>query len=315
LEAAVNTILCAGIASLDLVMGVDQIPSAPGKHRAHMRHEIGGGVAANAAVAISCLGGRALFAGCVGDDPTGDHIVDGLRAEGVDVNRVRRVSGAASPLSMVLIDRSGERMIVNHTDPDLFTSALPLDASEVSGADAVLVDMRWPSGAIPALDAARRAGIPAVVDCDHDPFDNRGLEILAAATHVIFSLPTLIALTDRTDPTSALQAAGVHTGAWVAATAGDEGVHWINPTDHAPQHMAAFPVAAVDTLGAGDVFHGAFVAALVGSAVSPSKGDLSDVIRFASAAAAIKCTRHGGRAGIPNRAEVDSFLKEHQPWK
>ncbi len=296
-------VTCVGIAALDLVFRVDAHPTAPGKYRAEERREVGGGVAANASVAVSALGGDAAFIGCVGDDPTGDRIVAGLEVAGVDVGAVRRVEGGTSPLSSVLVDPPGERLVVNHASPDLFDRGRPVAGDEIAGTDAVLVDMRWPAGAVPALEAARGAGVPAVVDCDHDPTINRGREILAAATHVVFSLPTLAAFTGVETPEDALRRCGDHTDAWVAATAGDDGVHWLQ--DGALRHLPAFAVDVVDTLGAGDVFHGAFVLALV------EGRPIETALRFASAAAALKCTRAGGRAGIPDRREVDAMLSEH----
>ncbi|MDH3753244.1 MAG: PfkB family carbohydrate kinase [Acidimicrobiia bacterium] len=295
-------VTCVGIAVLDLVFRVDTHPTEPGKYRAATRREVGGGVAANASVTVTALGGEAAFIGCVGDDPTGDRIVAGLEARGVDVAAVRRVVGAASPLSAVLVDAAGERLIVNHASPELFDEGHPVEPHELAGTDAVLTDMRWPDGAVPALVAARAAGIPAIVDCDHNPSVNRGAAILAAATHVIFSLPTLTAFTGAADAEEAIRRASEHTDAWVATTAGDDGVYWLD--GGAVRHRPASAVDVVDTLGAGDVFHGAFALAIV------EGRSVEQAVRFASAAAALKCTRPGGRAGIPGRPDVDAFLAE-----
>ncbi len=294
---------CVGISTLDLIFRVETHPTEAGKYRASDRHEVGGGVAANAAAAISALGGGSRFIGCVGDDPTGDRILVGLGEFGVDTAAVRRVIGASSPLSSVLVDAVGERLIVNHASEDLFANGAPVEAREITSTDAVRVDMRWPAGAIPALVAARTEGIPGIVDCDHDPMANRGADILRAASHIIFSMPTLMALTGTADPADALRRASEHTDAWVAATAGEDGVYWLG--GESLHHRPGFVVDAVDTLGAGDVFHGAFALALA------EESPLDRALLFASAAAAIKCTRPGGRAGTPNRAEVEGFLEEH----
>jgi sulfofructose kinase len=296
-------VTCVGIATLDLVFRVDTYPTGPGKYRAHGRDEIGGGVAANAAVAVAALGGEAAFIGCVGDDPTGDRIVAGLASAGVDVAAVRRAAGAASPLSAVLVDGTGDRLIVNHAGPDLFSAGRPVDHHELAETAAVLTDMRWPDGAIPALLEARERGLPPIVDCEHDPAVDRGTEILAAATHVIFSLPTLMAFTGGADAEEALRRVAEHTDAWVAATAGDEGVYWLD--EGSVHHRSAFVVDVVDTLGAGDVFHGAFALAIV------EGQSIESALRFATGAAAVKCTRVGGRAGIPNRRDVAAFLERN----
>ncbi len=296
------TVLCVGIAVLDLVFQVDALPTAAGKHRAAQRLEVGGGVAANAAVTISRLGGRARFIGCLGKDETGDRIIAGLKREGVDTARVRRVPGQESPLSAVLVDGTGERLIVNHAGPDLFTAPPAVKPPELDGADAVLVDMRWPNGAEAALAGAAATGIPGILDCDHDPTGTEAL--LAAASHIVFALPTLRAYTGMKSPADALLAVGDVTDAWVAVTDGAAGVHWREGDDIL--HLPAFPIAAVDTLGAGDVFHGAFALAMA------EQAGIEQALRLASAAAALKCMRFGGRAGIPTRTEVESFLKEQQ---
>lgn len=295
-----TAVTCVGIATLDLVFAVATAPPGPGKYRARDRREVGGGVAANAAVTAARLGGTAQLLGCVGDDATGDAILAGLAAEGVGVAGMRRKAGLASPLSVVLVDGAGERTVVNHASPDLFTG--PTTPDEVGGADAVLADMRWPQGAVPALAAARAAGVPAVLDCDHDPAGHE--DVLRAATHVVFAGPTLAALAGTADPHGALRRSRKYVDGWVAVTAGDEGVYWLDGDE--PRHLAAFPVDAVDTLGAGDVFHGAFTLRLAEGA------ELEEALRFGAAAAAVKCTRFGGRAGIPTRPEVDAFLAERR---
>ena len=215
-----TAVACVGIAVLDIVMNVPHLPTVPGKYRAARRTEVGGGVAANAAATIAALGGQASFFGCLGDDPTGDRVVSDLAGWGVATGGVRRIAGEASPLSTVLVDATGERLIVNHAADSLFTNAAPVTDAEVRNADVVLTDMRWPRGAIPALQAAHTAGKPAIVDCDHDPADAPG--IIEEATHVVFALATLRRLTRCDDPGEALRAVSAHTPAWVAATAGGE---------------------------------------------------------------------------------------------
>ena len=291
-------VVCVGIAVLDRVYQVPALATAAGKYRASARHVVGGGVAANAAVTVSRLGGAACFIGVVGNDDVGSAITSGLAEEGVDVAAVRTVVGQ-SPESVVQIDAEGERLIVNHASADLFEVAAPVGPDEIDDADAVLVDMRWPGGAVPALEGAAAAGVPGIVDCDHDPADAPG--ILEAASHVVFAEATLLAYTGASDVESGLRSARAELGCWVAATAGERGTHWLD--DGMLRHHPAVPVRAVDTLGAGDVFHGAF-------ALRVAAGDaLPDAIEVASAAAALKCTRFGGRTGIPTQDELSRFME------
>jgi len=296
-----KTVACVGIAVMDLLFSVDSLPGGGGKFYAHSYQEIGGGVAANAAVAVARLGGNARYVGLVGDDALGDRIIAGLDAAGVDTTGVRRAPGVASPVSAVLVDESGERTIVNHTPTALFAESDTSVATNLDGVDAVLVDVRWPAGAAAALQSARAAGIPGVFDFDR-PMDARGDELLDLASHVAFSQTALAATADTDDPALGLQRIALDTDAWLAVTVGAEGVYWLDGRDVA--HLPAFVVDVVDTVGAGDVFHGALALAI-------AEGQLPiDAVRFASAAAALKCTRPGGRAGTPGRDEVERLLLE-----
>lgn len=293
-------VLCVGIAVLDRVFRVVTHPDRPGKYRASARAVVGGGVAANAAVTVARLGGRARFCGVVGDDDTGRLIVSGLEDEGVDTSGVQAIADGLSPESIIQVDSAGERLIINHASPDLFDRATLPEPQHVATADIVLVDMRWHQGAIAALRGAAEAGIPGLVDCDHDPADAPGL--LEEASHIVFAASTLRAWTKHHELADALRMAARRTGAFVAATDGANGTMWL--ADGQLQHQPAVEVEVVDTLGAGDVFHGALALAL-------AEGyRMDDSMRWASAAAALKCRRFGGRRGIPTRSELDEFVEE-----
>lgn len=296
------TLLCVGIAALDQVFRVDAMPARPEKYRSNALHVTGGGTAANAAVAAARLGARVMFCGVLGDDRVGDEIVAGLAAEGVDCGGIRRVAGRRSPLSAILVDAAGERLIVSYADPELPWSTDHLPQALPAGVDAVLGDTRWQAGSAHFFRLARAAAVPAVLDADRAPKDVP--EVMELATHVAFSHQGARDLTGEEDPSSALRKIGARASTWLAVTHGAEGV--VRWRAGAVVCEPAFPVRAVDTLGAGDTWHGAFAVALAEGASE------DDAIRFASAAAAIKCTRFGGRDGAPSRSEVDGFLAEMQ---
>lgn len=296
-----GAIICVGAAVLDQIYGVPSLPAGSGKHFAGSFRETGGGPAANGAVAIARLGGRAALWARVGSDEVGGRIVGDLAREGIDVTGIRRVEGATSGVSAIIVDDEGERMIVNHADPrlDRDPSWLPLEA--IGHASAVLADLRWPEGAIAALTRARAASLPAILDADTTP-DPGSVEAMIAATHVLFSQPALRTLSGDEDIAAALAIAAKRIGGWVGVTCGAEGTYWLDGGNL--RHLAAFSVRAVDTTGAGDVFHGAFALAI-------ARGQPTDsALRFASAAAAVKCTKFGGRDGIPFAADVEHFLKD-----
>jgi sulfofructose kinase len=293
-------VFCLGIATLDYVYSVERVPHPGEKDRARELVVTGGGCAGSGSAAIGRLGGQAWLATRLGDDAIGDTIVAQLRQDGVDVSFSPRFPGLRSPVSSILIDAEGERMVVSYTDPKtpLTTDWLP-DALP-DGADAVLVDTRWGEGSLAALKLARKAGVPGVVDGDRLPPHP---EMVPTATHVAFSEKALSEISGGGEPRQALEALARDAGNWLAVTLGPRGVLFMENGGIA--HLPAFPVDVVDTLGAGDVWHGAFALALAEG--QPER----DAVRFASAVAAIKCTRFGGRAGTPAREEVERFLAAH----
>jgi sulfofructose kinase len=249
-------------------------------------------------VAISRLGGHATLAARVGDDAAAAMIVAELSGYGVDCNNVRRCAGRASSVSAVIVDARGERMIVNHLDPSLPADPTWLPSAVSAGAQAVLADTRWPEGALAAFSGARNAGVPAVLDADR-PIPADGA-LLRAATHVAFSADALADYVGIADTERALAEVARGLAGWCCVTAGRDGVYVWERGEI--RHDPGFEVVVVDTLGAGDVWHGAF-------ALSLAEGrDEAGAVRFASAAAALKVQRSGGRAGAPARAEVDAFL-------
>lgn len=294
-------VLCVGHAVQDFVFTVPSLPDRGAKYRATSFTSVGGGPAATAAVAIARLGGQAVLAARVGEDAAADMIVAELRGHGVDCAYLRRCAGCASSVSAVIVDARGERMIVNNLDPAIPADPAWLPTPAAVGARAVLVDTRWPEGALATLQAARAAGMPAVLDADR-PIPPDGV-LLRAATHVAFSADALADYTGITEPARALAEVARTLPGWCCVTAGGEGV--FSMASGRPRRHAAFDVTVVDTLGAGDVWHGAFALALA------EGHDEVAAVRVASAAAALKVQRAGGRAGAPNRAELEAFLAAH----
>ena len=288
-----GVVLTVGALALDTIFRFEHLPIAPGKYLPVETVQVAQGMATAQATTIVRLGGKARLWASIGDDATGERIVSDLTMAGIDLSALRRVPGAQSGYSSIFVDRQGERIIVPHYDPAIRTrpEALP----ELSDVAAISVDVRWPDAAEIALHAARDLGVPGILDVEAAPEDVLD-RLVPIATHLIASEPGAMALTGEPDPARAAAALGkLHPG-FVAVTAGELGVFW--PGGHQP----AFKVQAIDTLAAGDVFHGAFAFGLV------EGWPAEQAIRFATAAAAIKCTRFGGRLGAPTRAEVEAFL-------
>ncbi len=296
-------IICVGHAALDRVFAVNAWPMDSGKIPAHRFEESGGGMAANAAAAIARLGGEAVFWGPTGEDTVADVIRSQLAADGVNTEYLRRFRGRTSSHSAVIVDERGERMVVGYRGSALQAPADWLPLEQIGFAGALLADVRWPEGAAEALHAARDEGVPAVLDAEIADIDVLH-RLTGIADHVIFSESGLSAWSGD-DLEGGLHRV-LSKGARVAAvTRGAAGVTWMEgDVPGKLQHFPAYEVSVVDTLAAGDVFHGAYALGLA-EGLSPGAA-----IQFASAAAAIKCTRPGGRRGAPNRDEVQVFLKE-----
>lgn len=292
-------ILAVGGATLDRVWFVDAMPAPGTKIRATGYLEVGGGQAANAAVAAARLGGQASLWSAVGDDQAGAAILEQLRADHIDVSGVAVLTGVRSLTAAVLVDAAGERTIVSDLDPRLRTSAHHPDLAGVRMASAVLADVKWPSLALPALHEARRLGIPVVLDIEPAPIETLS-DICPLADHAMFSRSGLAAYTGSPSPDAGLAMAHERIGGTVGVTLGAEGVRLHSRAGRF--HVPAPSVAVVDTTGAGDAWHGAYTLAIAEGM------DAIAAARFSNTVAAMKCTRRGGRAGLPTRAEVEAFM-------
>jgi sugar/nucleoside kinase (ribokinase family) len=294
-------ILCIGIPVRDLTFRVEAVPGRGGKANASHLAEICGGNALNAAIAIARLGGRVAFTGPMGDarDTSSGFILERMAAERIETANIVHMPGLTTPVSAIMIEPSGERTLTIYRDPDLWTAKLP-DANELlADCQAVLVESRCASFAIDLCTEARRRGIPIIVGVDRAMSLQDGL--LTAASHLLFASEQVQETADVPDDGEALKRLARLTPAFLAATRGPRGTIWLNERGEL-EETPAFPVEAVDTLGAGDVFHGAFTIRLAES------GDVREALRFAAAAAALKCTRHGGGLAAPQRIEVEDYL-------
>lgn len=296
-------VVCIGVATLDAIVAVDRIPGpderVPGVDGA-LR---GGGVAATAAVALARLGVPVAFVGRVGDDETGRWIRDDLVREGVDVGGL--ALGGRSPLSAVLVERSsGTRALAPYPGETGPIEPGATDLARCAAADWIHVD----HAGYHALAPIRAAGVTTPVSLDGG-VPIAGLSLAGIQLYA----PTEAALLERYPGTldDALRRALEEGPSLVVATRGGRGSVALErrPGGRAPVLHEATGFALSDetvghgsTLGAGDVFHGALLAALVVGHPVP------DALRRANATAALACRALDGRGAIPTRAELDAFL-------
>lgn len=262
----------------------------------------GGGLVGTAMVACARLGAKCDLLTLLGDDTSGDEIAAELVAEGIPADGILRIRGAKSPFSFIHVDEvTGDRTIFHRSGAGL---ALPEDCrltESAAGWDALLVDDIYLDLAILAAAAARERGIPVVADLIPDDRNAelvRLVDILIAPRHYARQLgfaDNLGAALDtihKLGPTTAVITLGAD--GWVYSDAAGRG------------SGDAFKVDVVDTTGAGDTFHGAFTYA-VGCG-----WDTAKAAEFASAVAAIKCTKAGGRTGLPSLAQVSDFIHRNR---
>ena len=297
-------VACVGHTAWDRVFHIAQLPrrQASAKVPASAYRESGGGMAANAACAIAKLGGAARFIGPAGDDDVATAMERALAHAGVDTAGFRRAPKRQSSTSAIIVQADGERLIVNFRGDALKASPTWVTAKDLANCQAVLGDVRWPRGVAKAFRLARATGLPTILDADLAVSETYA-ELLPLTEHAIFSAPgAAAAFPDM--PLKCLTGAALQAFPalnMVAVTLGERGVVW-QARGGKSVHLPAFPVKAVDTTGAGDVFHGAYSLSVArGSAVA-------EALRVASAAAALHCTTVGAR-DLPSRSAVNQLLK------
>lgn len=292
-------ILGVGHAALDHQFSIDAFPARPGKTVAQAYRGGVGGMTANACVAAARLGAQVRIACPVGDDGAAPVFMAHFQREGIDASGLVCVPHASTSVSAVILDAQGDRLIVGRPGTALRQTP-PLDVAQVDPAEVLLTDPRCPAWAEAALRRARALGRLAILDGDAAPAEDLQ-RLVGLCTWAVFSRPGLAAFC----PGSVQEglAAALAVGAEVAVVTHDEHPIWWQRRGGAAAQLPVFEVnPVVDSTAAGDTFHGALAVAL-----GEGRGDVP-ALRFAAAAAALKCRRPDGALGAPARAEVEAFL-------
>jgi ribokinase len=268
-----------------------------------------GGKGANQAVAAARAGGMVAFIGRVGMDPFGSRARASLEIEGINTERLFSDSAAASGIALISVDAQGENAIA--VAPGANGRVSPDDVCEsqavIASADILVAQLEVPLEAIQSAAAvAESAHVPFLLNpAPALPLDDELLRRVAIITPNEHEAAFLAGrpITNDEDivlAADALRRRGVET---VIITLGPRGVYFSDSARS--EWIPSFPVHAVDTTAAGDVFTGAFAVAIA-ERVEPLKA-----CKFACAAAALSVTRLGAQPSAPRRAEIDSFLLAH----
>ena len=291
-------VIGVGANSVDYVYRLPAYPR-PDSPTAKMRIESHlvsyGGQTATVLSTCAAMGLRAKYVGAFGGDDNGRRMRDELTRCQVDLSgAVTR--DAPNRFAVILLDQTvGERVVLWDRDPRLSIDNTDVTPVALSGTRLIHVDDEDQQAAIRAATIGREAEVPVTSDIER--LTDRTGELVAAVTVPIFAEHLLQQLTGESDFERALRKVRRTHDGLLCVTLGARGAMLLDgDTLH---HEPARPVKVVDTTGAGDVFRGAFIHALL-------RGDTSrDILRFANAAAAISCTRMGAIASVPSLPDVE----------
>ncbi len=288
-----------GLNSVDFLSLVPEFPTLNSKMKILQFSKQGGGQVATAMVALSRWGVRTKYIGKVGGDELGQFSIHSIRREGVDVSSVTTEPNAPNQFSMIIVNGlSGERTILWDRDERLMYREGELRKEEICSGKLLHLDGHDLRAALQCAKWAKEEGIPTVIDLDKvEPLTP---ELIRAIDFVITSSRFPALFTGIPDREKALLELQKRTPGFLCATLGPEGA--IALVDGRFLRVKGFQTKVVDTTGAGDIFHAGFIYGLL------RNWEVVEILRFANAAAALKCRDLGGRKGIPLLEEVEEFL-------
>jgi sulfofructose kinase len=290
-----------GQCCLDYLGLIDSYPKVDSKKEVLEWHEQGGGPVATALVVLSRLGLKCKFFGIIGDDAAGERIRKSLKDEGIDVSGLIKREKASSQIAFIAIEKQTGRRTIFWRRP----SGKPLKPDEIEdkflvGSKFLILDGLMKEVSLYAAGRARELNIPIMLDAGKK---RSGMLQIAKLSDYVVTSEEFARELGWTLSHKALKNIQKDLGIKaLTITLGKRGSLTI--ADDQFIHAPAFQVDAIDTTGAGDVFHGGYIYGLL------QKWKFKDILIFASAVAAMKCTKVGGRTGIPGITECMKFLKQ-----
>jgi sulfofructose kinase len=294
-----------GLAFLDYLLRVPDLRTVHQGCRLLDFKMQGGGLVSTALVAVARLGGKAEFWTVLGHDHHRQLIEEELLREGVALSQTVYLSDQPNAFNFVLVDGvTGERVFLSPGTARKLSQYEPEgdpDWSRIDSAGSLLVTGGCRSVTLKGLQRAREKGVPTCIDIGRIAGNEELLELIDYLV-----VPRHAAVEVAGAPgTEALKGLSRYGARMVVITLGPHGAIYL--ANGEVEEVPAFEVEAVDTTGAGDVFHGAFAYGLA------RRWAPRQLVLFSSAVAALKCTQLGGRTGIPNLAQTERFLEERMP--
>lgn len=289
-----------GQCSWDYLSLIDSFPDPDSKCEMKEWHEDGGGPVATALVALARLGMDCSFYGVTGDDEEGEKIAFSLKREGIHIAHLLRRKNSTSQKAFIAVEKGrGRRTIFWKRPSGEALNDHELGEHFLAGSSFLLLDGLMREVSLFAAREARRKNIPVMLDAG--TLREGMLELAKECDYVVASERFARDLGWKGDKEAFWENLKKCGLGLTTITLGERGS--ITFTEEEAIHMPAFQVETVDTTGAGDVFHGAYIYGIL------QEWDLKEVLRFASAAAALKCRYAGGRAGIVSSHKVRSFME------
>lgn len=288
-----------GLNAVDYLCVVPHFPRFDSKVKMLEFKREAGGQVATALVALTRWGLATSYIGKVGEDELGRYTRQELKREGVDTTHLKVAPGATSQFAFIMVDQqTGERTIVWHRDEKTDLTPQEVSRSAVTAGRVLHLDGHEIDAAIQAARWAREEGIPIVLDID--AIHPKTAELIRTADFLIGDQDFPTAFTGNSDREAALREIASLGPREVAMTLGTEGAMALST--EGVRYSPGFKVKAVDTTGAGDLFHAGFIYGIFQGWGLPER------LAFANAVAALKCRQLGGRAGIPTLEEVYCFM-------
>lgn len=296
-------ILAVGYACIDYIAVVDRLPELDEKLIVDNLLIQGGGPAGTAMVAAARLGLRTGLIAALCRDPLGKQIIDELERERVDVSLAPIHDQGRAAFAFVMIQKgTGLRTLVGRRSYLPLLTPDDVRLGEVRRAKALLIDGNEPEAQLAAARTARKAGVPVIFDAGNE---KPGMKELIPFTDILVASRGFGRDVGGSDDPATAAEHFFRSGCLqvAAVTAGADGAYFCS--GEGAFHQPAFAIDAADTTGAGDAFHGGYAYAMV------HEWPVRKAARFAAAVAAIKCTKIGGRTGLPCLREVEEFLAEN----
>jgi sugar/nucleoside kinase (ribokinase family) len=295
-------IIGLGALAVDDLLYLDHYPQLNEKIPVKMKQRQGGGLTATALVTAAHQGARSAYCGRLGDDELSLYSLQELEREGVDTSPIQHWKGAKPFHAIILVDiPSASRVILFNSEGVGEPDSSVVTEDLITSSRILFIDNTAYKSGLLAAGFAHAHGIPVIADIEsiNLPDLNRFLNLI---DHLIVGIDTARAITYKQTVDDMVYELSNPQRATCVVTDGANGC-WYSEHGGIVHHFPAYQVPVVDTTGCGDVFHGAYAAALArGESVSKS-------VQVASASAALKATCRGGREGIPNLATVEDFLK------